>query len=377
MGLFDKKYCDVCGEKIGLLGNKKLEDGNLCKDCAKKLSPFFSERRQSTVDEIKQQLAYREENKAQLAGFNPTRTLGNDKKIHIDERSGRFIVTSSQNWREQNPDIINLTQVMSVNVDVDEDRDEITYTNNQGDEVSYNPPRFKYEYRFYIDISVDSPWFNQIRFELTEFNRRPDSRFSDIYRNYEYEADEIRRILMPSMYGNQPMNNQYGQPNAFGGQQMPYQGQQNGFVREGYQQQQGGYNQQVGFPQQSGYQQPMQGYPQQGGYQQPMQGGYPQQGGYNQQPYQQQGVVNPSLQQPNVGMGMWVCQNCNTQNTGRFCEGCGSQQQQPMANQYNSGNAYGARTIRCDKCGWMPSDPNNVPKFCPQCGDVINFNDMN
>ena len=35
MGLFDKKYCDICGEKIGLLGNRKLEDGNLCKDCAK------------------------------------------------------------------------------------------------------------------------------------------------------------------------------------------------------------------------------------------------------------------------------------------------------------------------------------------------------
>lgn len=40
-GIFDKKYCDVCGEKIGLLGNRKLEDGNLCKDCAAKLSPFF------------------------------------------------------------------------------------------------------------------------------------------------------------------------------------------------------------------------------------------------------------------------------------------------------------------------------------------------
>ena len=26
MGLFDKKYCDICGEKIGFLGNCKLED---------------------------------------------------------------------------------------------------------------------------------------------------------------------------------------------------------------------------------------------------------------------------------------------------------------------------------------------------------------
>ena len=48
MGLFDKKYCDICGEKIGLLGNRKLENGNLCKNCAQKLSPWFSDRRNST-----------------------------------------------------------------------------------------------------------------------------------------------------------------------------------------------------------------------------------------------------------------------------------------------------------------------------------------
>ena len=51
MGLFDKKICDICGEKIGLLGNRKLDDGNLCKDCAKKLSPWFEERRHSTVED--------------------------------------------------------------------------------------------------------------------------------------------------------------------------------------------------------------------------------------------------------------------------------------------------------------------------------------
>ena len=56
MGLFDKKICDICGEKIGLLGNRKLDDGNLCKDCAKKLSPWFEDRRHSTVEDIKRQL---------------------------------------------------------------------------------------------------------------------------------------------------------------------------------------------------------------------------------------------------------------------------------------------------------------------------------
>ena len=37
-----------------MLGKRKLEDGYLCKDCISKLSPFFSERRHSTVDEIAQ-----------------------------------------------------------------------------------------------------------------------------------------------------------------------------------------------------------------------------------------------------------------------------------------------------------------------------------
>ena len=70
MGLFDKKNCDICGDKIGLLGNRKLDDGNLCKNCAAKLSPWFEERRHSTVEEIKRQLDYREENKNAVRNAN-------------------------------------------------------------------------------------------------------------------------------------------------------------------------------------------------------------------------------------------------------------------------------------------------------------------
>ena len=40
--IFDKKECDICGNDIGLFGNRKLEDGNCCKDCAKKLSPWMT-----------------------------------------------------------------------------------------------------------------------------------------------------------------------------------------------------------------------------------------------------------------------------------------------------------------------------------------------
>ena len=86
MGLFDKKYCDICGEKIGLLGNRKLENGNLCKNCAKILSPWFSDRRNSTVEEIKEHLAYREANQEKVQSAIQAATDGlKDMKEEIDE----------------------------------------------------------------------------------------------------------------------------------------------------------------------------------------------------------------------------------------------------------------------------------------------------
>ena len=91
MGLFDKKFCDICGNKIGLLGNRKLDDGNLCKDCAAKLSPWFSERRHSTVAQISEQLAYREANKAKVSAFNATRTIGRNHKLLIDDNKKQFL----------------------------------------------------------------------------------------------------------------------------------------------------------------------------------------------------------------------------------------------------------------------------------------------
>ena len=158
MGLFDKKYCDICGDKIGLLGNRKLEDGNMCKDCAKKLSPFFSDRRGSTVAEIKQQLAYREQNKQVLAGFSPMFTFGEEDKIYIDPMKQGFVVSRRNpgSWSDENPDVISLSSVTGCNLRVDEDREELYTEGKDGQRVSYNPPRYKFTYDFYIDIKVNN-----------------------------------------------------------------------------------------------------------------------------------------------------------------------------------------------------------------------------
>ena len=76
-----------------------------------------------------------------------------------------------------------------------------------------------------------------------------------------------------------------------------------------------------------------------------------------QQQQQQQQQAPPPQQQA----ATWTCV-CGAANSGRFCTQCGKPKPQGAA-------------WRCDKCGWQPQDPNNVPRFCPNCGDPFNEQD--
>ncbi len=59
----------------------------------------------------------------------------------------------------------------------------------------------------------------------------------------------------------------------------------------------------------------------------------------------------------------WTC-SCGAVNKGKFCQECGAKK------------PAGAPLYKCDKCGWEPEDPTNPPKFCPECGDVFDDNDV-
>ena len=62
---------------------------------------------------------------------------------------------------------------------------------------------------------------------------------------------------------------------------------------------------------------------------------------------------------PAQAAAAWTC-TCGAVNTGKFCSECG--RKKPV--------------YRCNKCGWQPADPSNPPKFCPECGDRFDADDM-
>ncbi len=191
--LFDKKICDICGGEIGLFGNRKLEDGNCCKDCAKKLSPFFSDRKHSTVEEIREQLEYRKENEKAVEAFNVTKTISGSMNILVDEEAGNFIVTPHRKWREENPDVIPLSSVTGCETNVRELKTEEKKELEDGKSESYNPPRYTYDYDFYARIFVNSPYFDEITVKLN--NGSITSKIGQPYREASEKAEEVKALF--------------------------------------------------------------------------------------------------------------------------------------------------------------------------------------
>ena len=398
MGLFDKKYCDICGEKIGLLGNRKLEDGNLCKDCARKLSPWFSERRSSTVAEIKEQLDWREANRERAAQFRTTRTFGERTKLLLDEQHRWFAVTRESSPAVDNADVLDIFSIIGCRADIDETRIELKMESkdSEGKTVhkSYNPPRYEYDYDFYIILSVNTPYFSEMKFKLNDSrvhipyqpttirliggsflqDRHEEPLYDSVYRGFKEMSDEICRLIEYLRSG------AAGQSGCMGG------GYTGGYA--GAAPVQNGYTGGIGAVIPGIVSSPAADKAvaevvrisswtcvkcgtmnhgtatcrQCGG---PIsdesflsklrtlacaasltdtgaQGGIPMQ--------------NAAPMQSAAPAQSWSCPFCGAVNQGKFCEGCGSKKPETAA--------------QCSRCGWKPTG-GNLPKFCPECGQPL------
>lgn len=108
-----------------------------------------------------------------------------------------------------------------------------------------------------------------------------------------------------------------------------------------------------------------------------------------QQQNQQQNQQQQSQPQSNGG---WTC-SCGAEgNKGKFCSECGKPRPVEVSNEWtcecgavNKGKfctecgkprPVVKRAYRCNKCGWTPENPDQIPKFCPECGDRFDDNDL-
>lgn len=107
-------------------------------------------------------------------------------------------------------------------------------------------------------------------------------------------------------------------------------------------------------------------------------------GGLNANALYQMGAQQSSPA-PTAPQNGWTCK-CGTVNTGKFCTECGAAQGWTCAcGHVNKGKfcsecgtkkPSGEPLYCCDKCGWEPEDPKHPPKFCPECGDRFDEDDV-
>ena len=410
-GLMKKKQCSVCGAEMGMLERKELANGgNLCNKCADKLSPWFptDRRKQSTPQQIQEQMQYREQNKLAVQQFQATRTIGSSTRVYLDEMNRKFMVSSSNNLQEANPDVVDASAITNVAVDINESKHELRTKDENGRSVSYSPPRYDFSYDFYVNIDVNHPYFNRMRIKVNSSsvwirydylqsrgmggyggnragfnvngtmnaagilgavmtglqaglggNAGQTSMYPPEYQKNMALAEDIRVSLLqlrnpgaPVPNAGMGMGNGMGTVGGIAGMGAAGMGMQQGMQQ---QQMYPGQGMQQGYPQQ-GMQQQMypgqgmqQGYPQQG-MQQQMYPGQGMQQGYPQQGMQQQMYPGQGMQQGYPQQGMQQ----------QMYPGQGMQQGYPgqgMPQQAPGGQWF------CPNCG----SPNEGG-FCQNCG---------
>ena len=181
MGLFKKEACVLCGGKTGLF-DKKCIDGKVCKDCVKKLSPYFDDYKNTNRELLESQLRMREYYRTVIEASHFTKIFGEFGVILIDEENKRFIplpdtggglfakkreIRSVEDVMDLGPDVIEFYQVKDFEIDITETTREEKRTVD-GQQVSFNPPHILYMETFTLRMKLDHPFLKSIYIQLND-----------------------------------------------------------------------------------------------------------------------------------------------------------------------------------------------------------------
>ena len=410
MGLFDvfkKKDCEICGKEVGPLGYKKLEDGEICKDCVKLLSPWFDDRRHSTVEQIKRQLAAREENQRKLQSWNHNLSYGEYQKLYVrmvNSVPESFVVTSADNYREYNADIIPFTAVSSYDVDIRESHTELKKDGPNGEKISYNPPRFEYHYDFYIKLMITGiEYIDDIRFRVNRstlelettqhqaarnvfLGQSFDPMLYPQYRQYKAVCDTIAEIISCGQRGmvwtdGRSANTAPVSAASVAATTASTDGQDPALVLLAKFKTAKMEELDPLFKEfcELTWDRP----------------DYKEIQEKAAKACSDRALELHAMRTGNQPAAAWKCDACGSENTGKFCQGCGAQKPAPapaaasgwkcFCGTFNTGKfcaecgteQYSAQDIVCSECSWT-ADPGDVsiPVFCPNCGRRFDADDL-
>ena len=168
MGLFSRKECDVCKKKLSLAEGLKCLDGSICSECKKKMSPLFTDYKNTPIEKIKEHLVYREANKSRVKAFVAAETFGEYPKVMVDRKHNWFIVTKATKLSDENPDVFDLSDIQNVLVEIEENKRELHFTNKKGKTCSYKPARYEFTYQFKVNIQTNHPFIKMISLKITK-----------------------------------------------------------------------------------------------------------------------------------------------------------------------------------------------------------------
>lgn len=168
MGLFDKKYCSICGNPLGIIESGKVKDGYVCKNCKGKLSPFYTFSSRDLIKDINYQLQSRADNEEKLKRFSPTKVFNGDSNIFVDEDRFQFAVAKSKNPLTSHADIISLVDLKNISTEIEENKQEILYQDSQGEVHSFCPQSYAYSYNFFINLETKIPYIGKIHIKLNQ-----------------------------------------------------------------------------------------------------------------------------------------------------------------------------------------------------------------
>ncbi len=172
-----QRTCSVCGNKLTRYGSKILKDGIICRNCAKLASEWLdnADYAEKTVEQIREHLAYRQNNKEKLAGFKGNKAVEGKYTLYIDDESKDFLISKRADYVKDNADIFNINDISKIQIE------KRKYLNRDGSDI-------------YLHLLVRHPEFTDVKFQVNEFGYlNPDS---DEYKQalrlaYEY-ADALK-----------------------------------------------------------------------------------------------------------------------------------------------------------------------------------------